>query len=80
MFLLQGTDPGPSGTDKFQDETPDEGIRLLMEAGSTRNLLRAAKADGLRLIAFIARFCEPGEDPVKFLARVLLDQGYDIGG
>lgn len=49
-----------------------------VRTGSIRNLFRHANSDGLRIMAFLSKFCEPGEDPVQLIARVLADQGYDI--
>lgn len=50
----------------------------LMQAGAQRNLARRVERDGLRAIVLLARFCEPGEDPVRLLARLLQDAGYDL--
>lgn len=49
------------------------------KAGSDRNLIRHAKCDGLRVIAFMSKFLEPGEDPVKVLARLASNYGFDVG-
>lgn len=46
--------------------------------GDTRDLLRYAEADGMRMVALIAAYLEPGEDPVRRLAKMLMDQGYDV--
>lgn len=46
--------------------------------GDTRDLLRYAEADGMRMVALIAAYLEPGEDPVRWLAKMLMDQGYDV--
>lgn len=53
---------------------------VLATAGATRNLLRHVQNDGTRVLAFLARFLEAGEDPVAFLAIQLSDIGYDISG
>lgn len=50
----------------------------LMLAGGMRNILRAAKRDGQRLIGVLAKYVEPDEDPVKVLIRILIDAGYDV--
>ncbi len=49
--------------------------RVLMQAGADRNLFRHVRGDGLRLAAYIAKFCEPGEDPLKVLIRMAIDAG-----
>lgn len=56
--------------------TPDEpGI---MQHGATRNMLRHAEADGLRMVAWFARFIPPGEDPLKYLVQLTVERGWDI--
>ncbi len=47
----------------------------LIQAGDTRNVCRHAEADGLRLMGWIARYCRPGEDPVKVVGRLFLEAG-----
>lgn len=56
----------------------EEAHRVLLKEGSQRNLLRHVQHDGLRLMALLSEHLEDGEDPVKFVARLLEDQGYDI--
>ncbi len=48
-------------------------------SGSVRNMFRDAAADGLRLAALIARFVKPGDDPVRVLAGLMIDAGWDVG-
>lgn len=55
-----------------------EDPRPLMQAGADRNLYRHVQGDGLRLAAYIAKFCQPGEDPVKVLVRMAIDSGYPV--
>lgn len=50
----------------------------LMQAGADRNAMRHAEADGLRLLAWIAKFVSPGEDPLKTLVQLAGDAGYDV--
>lgn len=50
----------------------------LMKAGTTRNLLRYAREDGLRMIAVFARYLQPGQDPVKELIQLMDEAGFDI--
>lgn len=47
-------------------------------AGASRNCLRHAQIDGLRAIGMLARFCEPGQDPLKVLAGLMQDAGFDL--
>ena len=58
--------------ENWQDPLP------LMQAGADRNLFRHVRGDGLRLAAFIAKFCQPGEDPLKVLIRMATDAGYAV--
>ena len=48
------------------------------QAGADRNLIRHANLDGLRLVAWLAKFVDEGKDPLAFLVRVMLDAGYDV--
>jgi len=45
--------------------------------GSTRNMVRLARQDGLRIMALLSQFCEPGEDPVRLVCNVLAEAGFD---
>jgi hypothetical protein len=40
--------------------------------------MRAAEHDGLRILAWLARHAEPGEDPLKLVVRMASDVGCDI--
>ena len=51
--------------------------RALMQAGADRNVLRDAECDGLRLLAYLARFVPVGEDPVKTLVQLASESGWD---
>ncbi len=50
----------------------------LLQAGADRNMARYAEHDGLRIVAWLSRYAEPGEDPMKALIRLLMDSGIDI--
>lgn len=50
---------------------------LFMQAGSDRNAIRHAETDGLRLLAWIAKFVPPGTDPLKSLIAAAVDSGWD---
>lgn len=56
----------------------EEGENPLLLAGTIRNLLRAAEEDGLRVIGAVLKYLEQGEDPVKFVLRLLCENGYDV--
>jgi len=49
-----------------------------MQAGADRNALRAAEADGLRLLAWIAKFVPAGEDPLAHLVQAAIAFGWDV--
>lgn len=64
---------------KFNTEHVDCGCsRELLQAGADRNMLRHAECDGLRLLAWIAKFVEAGEDPVKVLINMAVEAGYTV--
>lgn len=49
----------------------------LEKEGAFRNMTRLAKIDGYRIMAFMARFCEFGEDPLSIIKLAMSDAGYD---
>lgn len=52
--------------------------RELLQAGADRNAMRHAEADGLRLVAWLAKFVPRGEDPLKHLVQIVCDAGLDV--
>lgn len=56
----------------------EEGENPLLLAGVTRDLLRAAEEDGLRVIGALLEHLDEGDDPVKFVLSLLRDTGYDV--
>lgn len=48
---------------------------VLLQAGMERDVGRAMSRDGKRIIALIAKYCEPGQDPVEFIQELLDDVG-----
>lgn len=48
------------------------------QAGADRNLIRHAQLDGLRLVAWLAKFVDKDEDPLAFLVSVMADSGMDV--
>lgn len=55
-----------------------EDPRPLMQAGADRNAIREAECDGLRLLAWLAKFVPTGEDPLKTLIQATADAGWDV--
>lgn len=55
-----------------------KGAAYFQRGGDSMHMLRHAEADGVRMVALIARYVEPGDDPVRLLARLLMDAGYDV--
>ena len=47
-------------------------------AARQREAFRYAEHDGLRVLAFLAGFMEPGDDPVKAVVRLAVDAGWDV--
>ncbi len=58
--------------EKWQDPQP------LMQAGADRNAVRYAEVDGLRMIAWLARYVEPGKDPLQTLVQLAVEAGLDV--
>lgn len=50
----------------------------LLQAGADRNAIRHAEADGLRMLAWIAKFVPQGEDPLKTLVNLAVAVGLDV--
>lgn len=50
---------------------------VLLQAGADVGTFRCAEEDGLRMVAWIAKFASPGEDPLKVLVRMAADAGFD---
>ncbi len=55
-----------------------EDPKHFMQAVADRNLLRHAEMDGFRLIAWLAKYVEPGADPLKILISLASNAGWDI--
>jgi len=56
----------------------DPAGNVLEKAGAERNILRHAEADGMRLVAWIARYTESGQDPLKVLVQLACASGLDV--
>jgi hypothetical protein len=57
---------------KWEDPSP------FHQAGADRNAMRWASSDGLRMLAWIAKYVPPESDPVKALIQLAIDAGWDI--
>lgn len=64
---------------KFYGFVDDKTQNPLIQAGNNRNVIRHAEIDGLRLIAYLSQYLEPGDDPVEVLSCRLSECGYDVG-
>lgn len=58
--------------DKWTDPRP------IMQVGADRNAVRHAEADGLRIVAYLARYVPAGADPLKTLIQSLAAAGFDV--
>lgn len=58
--------------------TPLAAPRAFMQAGADRNAIRHAQCDGLRMVAWIAKFVPAGMDPLKTLIGLAVDGGFDV--
>lgn len=59
---------------KFEPAPKSAAGQALLDQGNFMGLMREAETDGLRLVAYLARFCEPGQDPVKVLIDLIADR------
>lgn len=58
---------------KSKGETGNE----LLDAIDVRDLMRAAEHDGLRILAWLAKYVKPGTDPLKDVI-IMASEGYDV--
>ena len=57
-----------------------QGWHKFQLAGAQLYMAREASSDGLRVMAWLARFLRPGDDPVQFVAQLAADAGMDTRG
>lgn len=50
----------------------------LLQAGMQRDLARSIDSDGRRIVAYLARFVEPGQDPLAFIISIMNEARIDI--
>lgn len=82
--LLGATTFGPNAMTRDEFDSirrlygfkPDNNV--LLQAGADRNVVRHAECDGLRMLAWIARYVEPNGDPMKTLIQMAVDAGFDV--
>ncbi len=55
-----------------------EDPQAYMQAGADRNMIRQAEHDGLRLVAWLAKYVPEGEDPLKTVIQMVIDSGFDV--
>lgn len=55
-----------------------EDPRGLLQAGADRNAIRHAESDGLRIIAWLAKYVPTGEDPLKHVIQFASQAGLDV--
>jgi len=55
-----------------------EDPKALLQSGSDRNAMRYAESDGLRIIAWLAKYVPVGEDPLKLVIQFAIDAGFDV--
>ena len=61
---------------RMYDVSPEESP--FTQAGTDRNTLRHAECDGLRMLAWISRFMDQGDDPVRTLVQIAVEAGLDV--
>lgn len=54
------------------------GIAAFFTAGRDTGCFREARTDGLRVMAFISKYLQPGEDPVKLVIQMASEAGFDV--
>ena len=71
-----------SSIQKLYGFTPEKGdtpeVVTMMQAGADRNAMRHASCDGLRMLAWLAKYVPAGEDPVKTLVQFAVSAGCDV--
>lgn len=62
----------------FVEENRNAKAGKLLQAGADRAMFREAELDGLRIVAWLAKYVEPGRDPMKTIVRMAIDAGFDV--
>lgn len=53
-------------------------MQKFMQSGADRNLYRHVLHDGMRVIAWISKFLQKDEDPLKFIVQLAYTNGFDV--
>jgi hypothetical protein len=61
---------------KLYDVKPEDNV--FVQAGTDRNVMRHAEFDGLRMMAWLAQYVEPGQDPLRTLVQLAIEAGIDV--
>lgn len=61
---------------RLYDVTPED--NMFIQAGTDRNVMRLAEFDGLRMMAWLAQYVEPGQDPLRTLVQLAIEAGIDV--
>ena len=51
---------------------------VLIQAGHDMGVIRDAERDGKRIVAWLAKHVEPGEDPLKLVIRMAIEFGLEV--
>lgn len=62
----------------YKLEDPDQEAADFFQAGADRNLIRHAQLDGLRLVAWLAKYLQEGDDPLAYIVGVMADSGMEV--
>jgi hypothetical protein len=55
-----------------------DAVWRFIEAGDERNMFREAAHDGLRIMAFLSKYLEPDQDPVKLVIQMAVAADFDV--
>lgn len=55
-----------------------EDPQSFLQAGADRNVFRHAEADGLRIVAWLARYLSAGQDPLQQVVQLAVQAGWDV--
>jgi hypothetical protein len=61
----------------FQEDRTTSAGRFA-QAGADVSVFRAAELDGLRIVAWLAKHIEPGQDPLKTIVQMAIEYGLDV--
>lgn len=76
--LSEEEEPSYEVREQIRKADKSQKVEDFHQAGADRNLIRHAQLDGLRLVAWLAKFVDKDEDPLAFLVSVMADSGMDV--